>query len=40
MRSADNEALVRALGGVGCRPSIERIDGYVRAEAPVDRAAS
>jgi ABC-2 type transport system ATP-binding protein len=39
MRSADNEALARALGGVDFVRGVDHIDGYLRAEAPVDRAA-
>jgi ABC-2 type transport system ATP-binding protein len=39
VRSADNEALARALGGVDFVHGVEQVDGYLRAEAPVDRAA-
>lgn len=39
MRSADNEALARALGGVDFVRGVQQVDGYLRAEAPVDRAA-
>jgi ABC-2 type transport system ATP-binding protein len=39
LRSADNEALVRALGGVDFVSGVERVDGFVRATAPVARAA-
>jgi ABC-2 type transport system ATP-binding protein len=39
IRAADNEALTRALGGVSFVTGVERIDGFVRAAAPTDRAA-
>ena len=39
IRAADNDALVRALGSVSFVTGIERIDGFVRAAAPTDKAA-
>jgi ABC-2 type transport system ATP-binding protein len=39
IRAADNDALVRALGGVAFVTGVERIDGFVRAAAPTDKAA-
>jgi len=39
LRAADNEALVRVLGGVDFVSGVDRIDGFVRATAPVARAA-
>ncbi len=39
VRAADNDALARALGTVPFVTGIERIDGFVRAAAPVDKAA-
>ena len=39
LRSADNDALAAALGGVPFVTAVDRIDGYVRAEAPVAKAA-
>lgn len=39
VRAADNDALAAALAGVPFVTGVERIDGYVRAEAPVAKAA-
>jgi ABC-2 type transport system ATP-binding protein len=39
MRAADNEALTRALGGVPFVSGVEQVDGFVRATAPVAKAA-
>jgi len=39
MRAADNEALARALAGVPFVTGVERVDGFVRATAPTDKAA-
>ena len=39
IRAADNDALARALGSVSFVTGIERIDGFVRAAAPTDKAA-
>ena len=39
MRAADNEALTRALAGVPFVTGVERIDGFVRAAAPAEKAA-
>jgi ABC-2 type transport system ATP-binding protein len=39
LRAADNDALVRALGSVPFVSAADRIDGFVRAAAPVERAA-
>ncbi len=39
LRADDAEALTRALGSIDWVKSVESIDGYVRASAPVDRAA-
>ena len=39
LKSADNDALLRALGTVAFVSAAERVDGYVRATTPVDRAA-
>jgi hypothetical protein len=39
MRAADNDALTLALGSVPFVRGVERVDGFVRAEAPTDRAA-
>jgi ABC-2 type transport system ATP-binding protein len=39
LRAADNEALVRVLAGVDFVSGVDRIDGFVRATAPVARAA-
>lgn len=39
MRSADNEALARALAGVPFVTGVERVDGFVRVTAPTDKAA-
>jgi ABC-type multidrug transport system ATPase subunit len=39
LRAEDNGALARALGGVPWVMGVEHVDGYVRATAPVARAA-
>ena len=39
LRADDNEALVRALGSVPFVAAAERVDGYVRAQVPAERAA-
>ncbi len=39
MRAADNDALARALGSVPFVSAVERVDGFVRATAPTDRAS-
>jgi ABC-2 type transport system ATP-binding protein len=39
LRSEDNDALARALGGIAWVQAVERIDGFVRAEAPVAKSA-
>lgn len=39
MRAPDNDALSRALAGVPFVSGVERIDGFVRATAPVAKAA-
>ncbi len=39
LRAADNEGLLKALGGIDWVQQAERLDGYVRAAAPIDRAA-
>ena len=39
LRADDNEVLIGALAGLPWVSAVERIDGYVRAEAPVERAA-
>jgi ABC-2 type transport system ATP-binding protein len=39
LRADDNDALVRALGSVPFVSAADRIDGFVRAAAPVERAA-
>lgn len=39
LRAEDSEALVRALGVVPFVTAAERVDGFVRAAAPVERAA-
>jgi len=39
VRSSDNEALTRALGAIPFVTGVERVDGFVRAAAPTDKAA-
>ncbi len=39
LRADDNEALARALGGIDWVRGVDRLDGYLRASAPVARAA-
>ncbi|MDP9236503.1 MAG: ATP-binding cassette domain-containing protein [Chloroflexota bacterium] len=39
LRAADNDALARALGGIPWVEAVDRIDGFVRAEAPVAKSA-
>lgn len=39
LKAADNDALARALGGIPWVEAVARIDGFVRAEAPVAKAA-
>jgi ABC-2 type transport system ATP-binding protein len=39
LRSDDNDALARALGGVDWVERVDRLDGFLRAAAPVARAA-
>jgi ABC-2 type transport system ATP-binding protein len=39
LRADDNDALARALGGVEWVTGVERLDGYLRAAAPVARAS-
>jgi ABC-type multidrug transport system ATPase subunit len=39
VRAADNEALTRALAGVPFVSGVERVDGFVRAAAPIEKAA-
>jgi ABC-2 type transport system ATP-binding protein len=39
LRAPDNDALLRALGGVPYVSGVERDDGFVRAQAPADKAA-
>ncbi|MBF6601063.1 MAG: ATP-binding cassette domain-containing protein [Dehalococcoidia bacterium] len=39
LRAEDNDALARALGAVDWVSRVERLDGWVRASAPVARAA-
>ncbi len=39
IRAADNDALARALAGVPFVTGVERIDGFVRAAAPAEKAA-
>jgi ABC-type multidrug transport system ATPase subunit len=39
VRAADNDALTRALAGVPFVSGVERVDGFVRAAAPIDKAA-
>ncbi len=39
MRAADNDALTRALAGVPFVSGVERVDGFVRAAAPAEKAA-
>ncbi len=39
LRAADNDELLRALGSVDWIGRAERLDGFVRAEAPIDKAA-
>ncbi len=38
LQAGDNDALLRALGGIAFVTSAERIDGYVRAAAPIAKA--
>jgi ABC-type multidrug transport system ATPase subunit len=39
LRADDNEALARALGAIPWVRSVDRVDGYIKAAAPVARAA-
>lgn len=39
LRADDNDALARALGGIPWVTGVDRVDGFVRAAAPVARAA-
>ncbi len=39
LRAEDNDALARALGGIDWVQGVDRLDGYLRASAPVARAA-
>jgi ABC-2 type transport system ATP-binding protein len=39
LRAADNDALASVLGGIPWVTSVERVDGFLRAAAPVARAA-
>jgi ABC-type multidrug transport system ATPase subunit len=39
VRAGDNEALTRALAGVPFVSGVERVDGFLRAAAPIERAA-
>src|SRR5258706_485951 len=39
LRADDNEALARALGGIPWVEAVDRVDGFVRAEAPVAKSA-
>jgi len=39
LRADDNDALARALGGIPWVTSVDRVDGFVRAAAPVARSA-
>jgi len=39
IRAADNDELARALAGVPFVTGVERVDGFVRAAAPTDKAA-
>ena len=39
VRAADNDALTRALTAVTFVSSVERVDGFVRAAAPIEKAA-
>jgi ABC-2 type transport system ATP-binding protein len=40
LKAADNEALMKALAGAEGVANIERVDGFVRVEAPVEQAAT
>jgi ABC-2 type transport system ATP-binding protein len=39
LRAADNDELARALGGIPWVAAVDRVDGFVRAEAPVAKSA-
>jgi hypothetical protein len=39
LRAADNDALLRALGGVDFVTGADRVDGFIRASVPTERAA-
>jgi ABC-2 type transport system ATP-binding protein len=39
LRSADNDVLARALGGVPFVHGVERVDGFIRAATPVEKAS-